>query len=229
MKNLILIICVFVVVACGGDKKVDFIYEKYKGNIREIHSQFYKGINNEPDYLEQKQIDSFDINGNLIKQMYYSYDRDIIAKKLKLDQYMLSRYDDDLGLVKVEFFNPSGKMIGVKEFTRIDKNTISAVKFGLDRNYEFRQIINLNDKKLVTSEVYYIGSDSLAYTIVYKRDKDDNIINEFRENNLKVKTTVNIYYPKTYFKINSPDKEGNYTRIVRDTDGITRDIFYYNN
>jgi hypothetical protein len=74
-----------------------------------------------------------------------------------------------------------------------------------------------------------VGSDSLAYTIVYKRDKDDNIINEFRENNLKVKTTVNIYYPKTYFKINSPDKEGNYTRIVRDTDGITRDIFYYNN
>lgn len=76
MKNLILIMCVFVVIGCGGDKKNKIIkyYEEEVliGKVKEISlSRYFNNFEEEGYKLNTKIIDSLDVNGNIIKSEEY--------------------------------------------------------------------------------------------------------------------------------------------------------------
>jgi hypothetical protein len=232
MKNLILIMCVCVLIGCGGDKKVEFYYEKKYGNVREIHNTFYKGENIKDDNISSKSIDSFDMSGNLIKITSYLNDEfdennkiewdenNKMVKKLHLINTRLCKYDSKFGLTNIEYFDGKGKIMGSGEFKKLDDDSILHLQFGEDRKFELRGNIIIDEENMVISESYFDRDSVLVIKNKFNRLKGNLIDRLDIDSRGRNKTT---------FKYISFDKEGNYTKRKVNNDIVIRDIFYYNN
>lgn len=232
MKNYLLLIVVCCVIGCGNDKKVEFNYEKKYGNVREIHTTFYKGEDINDDNIHSKSIDSFDISGNIIKITSYLNDEfdennkvewdenNKMVKKLHLINTKVCKYDSKFGLTNIEILDNKGKIVGVGEYKKLDDGNISTLQFGEDRKFELRGNIVIDEDNMVISESYFNRDSILVIKNKFNRLKGNLIDRLDIDSRGRNKTT---------FKYISFDKEGNYTKRKVNNDIVIRDIFYYNN
>jgi hypothetical protein len=233
MKNYLLFTAICFVMGCGSDKKVEFYEEKNYGNVREIHTTIYNRENINDNNIKSRLLDSFDIKGNIVKRVAYIYDiewdennmakwdeNNHIIKKLQLRKTLFYKYDSKFGLTKIEVLDKSGKIEGVMEFTKLDNNTISTLQFGLDRKYELRGNIIVDDENIILTESYFNRDSVLVIKNKFNRLEgklNDKLVIDGNGRN------------KIYYKYISFDKEGNYTKRKENSDIVVRDIFYYNN
>ena len=245
--------CVCVVVGCGGDKKVEFNYEKKYGNVREIYTTFYENGNiRVSSNIPSKYVDSFDMKGNRLKRTKYIYDflyykngdfqwenegsKIVIRQKFRLNGIEINKYDSEFGLIRSINLDKNGKLEEFYEYKKINDTTISVTEFDRNKKIKYWNSIIIDDENIVVSYLYF--------------DKDSILDGVTKPNILKGKSISSIYtriytnkdvtHTKTTYKYISFDKEGNWIErdIISDipsSDGIKyekvtkvkRNISYY--
>ena len=228
MKNYLFLVLLSFLMSCKNDTKVEFNYDKKYGKVREIHTTYFNGENTNDGNISHRFVDSFNTKGNILKREMYLR-TSVIDNRVRLFSTHIYKYDKSSGLNRVDILDEKGKLVGVGEYTKIDKNTISVLRFGLDKKFEFRENMVVDEENLLSS-ISEFDRDSV---LINKKDfirLDNKLINLSVHNDIKNKDKVTLQ-----FKYLSFDKQGNYTKRKTNQKNTElqyleiRDVFYYPN
>ena len=215
MKNLILIMCVFVVVGCGGDKKNKIIkyYEEeiLIGKVKEISLSRYFNIVEEEGYrLNTKIIDSLDVNGNIINSKEYKLTDPFDEKSLYLNSRSIYTYNNEEGLNTKTYINMEGIIVGKDTITLINDNKIKILSFIDNKTFDSKDVMSVDSSLKVLSATRF-SKDSIVVQI------NKNI---WSGNNVKIEmiNRIGSKESKVEYKYNKFDKIGNW---------IERDVIFY--
>jgi hypothetical protein len=238
MKNLISIMCVCVVIGCGGDKINNPKDERLYGEVKEIHTYSFDmkdslNINTKEKIWYDKVVDSFDISGNKIKETSFWNKIDINDDDLKYKLFFSSKvnydYDKKMKLVNAKLIFESEKLGGRYDFEFINDTTILINSFNGDNNLESKFVNFLNKDGLIYNSTS-LNRDSVK---IMSQKIDFNskgfIIKTVNKDSLE-RVTVNSKHLLLKF-----DKNGNWIKkYIFSTSPtfnfnqiIIRDIFYY--
>lgn len=215
MKNLILIMCVFVVIGCGGDKKNKIIkyYEEEVliGKVKEISlSRYFNNFEEEGYKLNTKIIDSLDVNGNIIKSEEYKLIDPFDTNSLYLNSRSNYIYNNELGMNIKTYSNGEGIIIGKDTITFINDNKIQTLSYVDNKIFDSKDILSIDSSFKVSLSTRY-SKDSIVVRI------NKNI---WSGNNVKIEM-INRIGSKEYkveYKYNKFDVIGNW---------IERDVIFY--
>lgn len=214
MKNLLLLIGVFIVLGCGGDKKNKTIkyYEEEVliGKVKEITLNRYVDIEENKYLLNTKIIDSLDINGNVNKSDEYKLMDVLDEKSLYLANRSIYNYDTEKGLKIRSYINEDGNIIEIDTITLITNNEIKILKYVDKKVFDSKQVLKIDSSLKVLSITWY-SKDSI-------KTQTNNQI--WSGNNIKTinYTRLGSKEDKVEYKYNKFDVIGNW---------IERDIIYY--
>jgi hypothetical protein len=215
MKNLILIMCVCVLIGCGGDKKNKIIkyYEEEVliGKVKEISLSRYFNIVEEEGYkLNTKIIDSLDINGNIINSKEYKLTDPVDEKSLYLNSRSIYTYNNEEGLNTKTYINMEGVIIGKDTITLINDNKIKILSFIDNKVFDSKDILSVDSSLKVLSATRF-SKDSIQIRVNKKIWSGNNV-------SIISINTIGDKEDKVEYKYNKFDKVGNW---------VERDVIFY--
>ena len=128
---------------------------------------------------------------------------------------------------RIDILDEKGKLVAIEEYSKIDKNTISVLRFGLDKKFESRVNIVVDEENLV-SNISVFDRDSVLINKTDLIRLDNKLINLYVYNDIKNKDKVTLQYKHLSF-----DNQGNYTKKKHNQKNTElqhleiRDVFYY--